>query len=67
MVHIFYTAIDSQFQELNDRFSEHAVKLLILSTALDPRNAHESFRCDDICKLVDKFYPLDFIEMRKCN
>ena len=32
----FYAAIDSQLQELNGRFSEHAVELLILSSTLDP-------------------------------
>ena len=64
-IEIFYAAIDSQLQELNDRFSEHAVELFILSSALNPRNAHESFRGDDICKLVDKFYSQDFTENEK--
>ena len=35
-VDIFCVAIDSQLQELNRRFSEHAVELLILSSAFDP-------------------------------
>jgi hypothetical protein len=42
-VDIFYASIDSQLQELNHWFSEHAMELLILSSALDPRSALESF------------------------
>jgi len=62
-VDIFCASIDSQLQELNRRFSEHAVELLILSSALDPRGAREYFRIDDICQLVNKFYPQDFIDL----
>ena len=36
-VDIFYAAIDSILQELNHRFSKHAVELLNLSSALDPK------------------------------
>ena len=35
-VDIFYARIDSQLQELNHQFSEHAMELLTLSLALDP-------------------------------
>jgi hypothetical protein len=52
-VDIFCASIDSQLQELNRRFSEHAVELLIIDSALDPRATCESFRIDDICQLVD--------------
>ncbi|KAJ6811556.1 zinc finger MYM-type protein 1-like [Iris pallida] len=61
----FYEAIDSQLQELNDRFSEHAMELLILSSAINPQDSSRSFRVDDICLLVDKFYPHDFSEFDK--
>ena len=54
---IFCDAIDSQLQELNRRFSELAVELLILSLALDLQAAREFFRIDDICQLVNKFSP----------
>jgi hypothetical protein len=64
-VDIFCASIDSQLQELNRRFSEHAVELLILGSALDPRAARESFRIDDICQLVNKFYPQDFTDLEK--
>jgi len=52
-------------QELNRRFNEHAVELLILGSALDPQAACESFRIDDICQLVNKFYPQDFTDHEK--
>ena len=35
-VNIFYAAIDSQLQELNIRFNDSSVELLMLSSALDP-------------------------------
>jgi len=66
-VNIFCASIDSQLQELNHRFSEHAVELLILSSALDPRVAREYFRNDDICQLVNKFYPQDFTDLEMNN
>ena len=59
-VDIFYVAIDSILQELNHRFSKHAVELLNLSSAFDPKEARESFRSIDILLLVSKFYPKDF-------
>ena len=52
--------IDSILQELNYRFSKHAVELLNLSSALDPKEASESFRIIDILLLVNKFNPKDF-------
>ncbi|CAM8890422.1 unnamed protein product [Rhodiola kirilowii] len=61
-VDIFYTVIDSQLQELNNRFNEDTVELLILCSALDPKELRTSVRVDDICKLVQKFYPIDFDE-----
>ena len=37
-VDISYVAIDSQLQELNGRFSEHAMELLIFSSTLCPQD-----------------------------
>lgn len=59
---IFYTVIDSQLQELNSRFNDNTVELMILSSALDPKEMRASLRGDDICKLVQKFYSEDFAE-----
>ncbi|XP_028054567.1 zinc finger MYM-type protein 1-like [Camellia sinensis] len=64
-VDIFYAAIDSQLQELNGWFSEHAVELLNLSSALDPRDMSETLRIDDICQLVENFYLQDFKDQEK--
>ncbi|XP_071911753.1 uncharacterized protein [Coffea arabica] len=61
-VDIFIATIDYQLQELHSRFNDHTVELLVLSTALDPRNGFMLFKIDDICKLAEKFYPNDFME-----
>ncbi|KAG9458140.1 hypothetical protein H6P81_002648 [Aristolochia fimbriata] len=39
--------------------------LLILSTALDPQDRYKSFNINNICELVDKFYPDDFTKQEK--
>ncbi|BFG25271.1 hypothetical protein CerSpe_115450 [Prunus speciosa] len=59
-IDIFNEVIDYQLGELNTRFPDGTVELLSLSSALDPRDAFKGFSIDDICTLVDKFYPLDF-------
>ncbi|PWA59026.1 hypothetical protein CTI12_AA395020 [Artemisia annua] len=61
-VDVFIVAINSQLQELNNRFNESVSELLLLSVTLDPR---KSFNADDICKLVTKYYPLDFTEQER--
>ncbi|GAV62763.1 Dimer_Tnp_hAT domain-containing protein, partial [Cephalotus follicularis] len=62
---IFVAAIDSQLQELNSRFDENMVELLILSSALDPKDSFKSFSVDKICSLVSKFYLEDFTEQEQ--
>lgn len=64
-VNIFYAAIDSQLQELNIRFNDSSVELLMLSSVLDPREGYNFFRIDEICQLVDKFYRDDFTDNEK--
>ncbi|GAV70154.1 Dimer_Tnp_hAT domain-containing protein, partial [Cephalotus follicularis] len=64
-VDVFIATIDSQLQELNIRFNEHVVELIILSSALNPKDGYRSFDCDKICNLLEKFYPLDFTEQEK--
>ena len=59
-VDIFNAAIDSQLFEKNSRFSEQAIKLLTLSSTLDPKDAYKPFNIDDICCLMEKYYPFDF-------
>lgn len=53
-------AIDTQVDALCDRFPDNAIELLILSSALDPKEDYKSFNIDNVCKLADKFYPNDF-------
>ncbi|XP_021812958.1 zinc finger MYM-type protein 1-like [Prunus avium] len=60
-VDVFNDAIDCMLRELNDRFPEQTVELLILCSALDPRNSFKSFNIEHICKLAEKFYPVDFL------
>ncbi|CAN6684575.1 unnamed protein product [Malus baccata var. baccata] len=57
-----YDSVYFQLAELNSRFSEEAMELLILSSALEPREAFKAFNIDHICKLAEKFYSMDFTE-----
>ena len=59
---IFNVTIDVQLQVLDNRFGEQSIELLTLCSALDPKDAYKSFNVDDICRLVEKYYPLDFSE-----
>jgi hypothetical protein len=43
------------------------MELLTLSSALDPNDTYKSFNIDDICRFVEKYYPLDFSEQEKIN
>ena len=52
-------------QELNNIFNEQAIELLKLSTTLDPKNNYKLFSVEDICLLVDKFYPENFSDKEK--
>ena len=51
-------------QELSSRFNERSMELITLGSTLDPLE-HESFRMDDVCQLVEKFYPQDFTDLEK--
>jgi len=64
-VNIFFVTLDKQLQKLNDRFSEQTMELLTLSNALVPKNAYKAFNINDICTLVNRYYPLDFSEQEK--
>ncbi|XP_059664257.1 uncharacterized protein LOC132310032 [Cornus florida] len=53
---------DTAFNTLRSfQFSEKAMKLITLSSALDPRDGYKLFNVEDICTLVDEFYPQDFM------
>jgi len=54
-------------QKLNNIFNEQAIKLLKLSTTLDPKNNYILFSVEDICFLIDKFYLEDFSDQEKIH
>ncbi|XP_016172571.1 uncharacterized protein LOC107614961 [Arachis ipaensis] len=64
-VNLFLAVIDTQFQELNERFNDNMVKLLTLSSTLDPRDNYKFFSVNKVCELVEQFYPGDFSDQEK--
>ena len=64
-VDVFNVAIDQQLAELEDRFSSQATELLSLYASLDPRL--DTFNIDNICTLVEKYYPTDFSVKKELN
>ncbi|KAK8334131.1 hypothetical protein V6Z12_A10G247900 [Gossypium hirsutum] len=64
-VDIFFATIDTQLQELKSRFNENVVKLLTLTTALNPKEFFKLFDIDKIFILKEglsyelKHYELD--------
>jgi hypothetical protein len=59
---IFNSIIDFQLEELNSRFDDGTMELLVLNFALEPKDNFKSFKADAIYKLAEKFYPEDFNE-----
>ncbi|CAJ2662804.1 unnamed protein product [Trifolium pratense] len=43
------------------------MELLSLSNSLVPKDIYKSFNKDNICALLNKFYPLDFSDQEKIN
>lgn len=66
-IDIFNAAIDFQLVELNNRFNEGVVELLILSSALEPKDGFKSFNIDNICTLAEKYYPDDFTAQERLS
>ena len=64
-IDVFIAAIDSQLLEIDSRLSEQTMDLLLLSSALDPKDCYAKFNIDDICKLAEKYYPGDFTEQER--
>ena len=59
-VNILNAVIDFQLAELDSRFTDQSLELLILSATFDPRDNFQSFKIEDVCNLALKFYPEDF-------
>ncbi|KAJ9184888.1 hypothetical protein P3X46_004573 [Hevea brasiliensis] len=69
-VDVFIATIDSQLQELNVRFKEDMMELLILSSSLDLRDGFRSFRLTNFAILQIKHFELDIqhdYEMQKLS
>ncbi|KAK4286432.1 hypothetical protein QN277_002989 [Acacia crassicarpa] len=58
-VDIFYAVIDTQLQELNDRFSEVSSNLLECMSCLNPYNSFLAFDKNKLCEFAS-YYPSDF-------
>ena len=58
-VELFYTVIDMQLQEFNNRFSETNTDLLLCMAYLNPSNSFVDFDKEKLIRLV-KFYLSDF-------
>nr|GFA92050.1 hypothetical protein [Tanacetum cinerariifolium] len=46
----------------NNGFNDHAMDLLTLGSALIPKIDSNGYNIDEICLLVEKYYPVDFTE-----
>uniref|UniRef100_A0A8R7RCS6 Uncharacterized protein n=1 Tax=Triticum urartu TaxID=4572 RepID=A0A8R7RCS6_TRIUA len=61
-VEVFRATLDTQLHELEFRFNDKVLDLLTTSATLIPKNKFRSFKADDICELVKKYYPADFTQ-----
>ncbi|KAI0492420.1 hypothetical protein KFK09_026692 [Dendrobium nobile] len=61
-IELFYTVIDLQLQELNNRFDEINTELLMCVACLNPYQSFSDFDKERLLRLA-KFYPSDFSEM----
>ena len=59
-IDLFNAVINFQLMELTNRFTNQIMELLTLSSALNHVDSFKSFNVDDICNLVERFYPPDF-------
>ena len=58
-VDIFYIVVNTQLQELNDRFSEVSSNLLECMVCLNPCNSFSAFDKNKLCEFAH-YYPSDF-------
>ncbi|PRQ22643.1 putative HAT dimerization domain, ribonuclease H-like domain-containing protein [Rosa chinensis] len=59
-VNILNAVIDFQLAELDSRFQDNSLELLVLSATFDPRDNFVSFKSEDVSNLALKFYSQDF-------
>ncbi|XP_012831245.1 PREDICTED: uncharacterized protein LOC105952257 [Erythranthe guttata] len=65
-IETFYTVLDMQLGELNARFSDSTMELLMCVSCLDPSNSFSDYNKEKLLCLVN-FYPEDFTEFDKCK
>nr|XP_027082388.1 zinc finger MYM-type protein 1-like [Coffea arabica] len=66
-IDVFLATVDSQILEMKNRFKEDVIELLILSSALHPKDNFQAFNIEQICQLADKFYSADFTDQEKLH
>ncbi|KAL7596353.1 hypothetical protein Lser_V15G28107 [Lactuca serriola] len=64
-VDLFTSTLDKQLHELNSRFNDQAMELLSLSSTLVSKEHPKVINIDQICLLVEKYYPEDFTEQER--
>ncbi|XP_042753304.2 uncharacterized protein LOC111915266 [Lactuca sativa] len=64
-VDLFTATLDKQLHELNSRFNDQAMELLSLSSTLVSKEHPKVIKLDQICRLVEKYYPEDFTEQER--
>jgi hypothetical protein len=62
-VQLYFTIIDMQLQELNNRFNEASFELLLCVACLSPNNIFVSFNKEKLLRLA-QFYPNDFLAIQ---
>ncbi|XP_023761575.2 uncharacterized protein LOC111910009 [Lactuca sativa] len=64
-VDLFTSTLDKQLHELNSRFNDQGMELLSLSSTLVSKEHSKMINVDQICLLVEKYYPEDFTEQER--
>ncbi|XP_024178191.1 uncharacterized protein LOC112184143 [Rosa chinensis] len=59
-INILNAMIDFQLAELDSRFTDDSLEILVLSATFDPRDNFRSFKFEDVNNLALRFYPQDF-------
>ncbi|XP_071917131.1 uncharacterized protein [Coffea arabica] len=66
-IDVFLAMVDSQILEMKNRLKEDVIELLILSSALHPKDNFQAFNIEQICQLANKFYLADFTDQEKLH
>nr|KAJ0198233.1 hypothetical protein LSAT_V11C700368020 [Lactuca sativa] len=64
-VDLFTSTLEKHLHELNNRFNDQTMELVSLSSTLASKEHHKVINVDQICLLVEKYYPEDFTEQER--